>query len=107
MPIERLYSKVSGVSHHNADGTSRQEIIGELCYQGQPLLLIREPNQYSQDNIGVYVAYQIGYVNPELAREIAPLIDQGGGVEAQITDITGGTEEKPTRGVNVEFVIYE
>ena len=86
MPIERLYSKISGVTHHNADGTSRQEIIGELCYNGQPLLLIREPNQYSQDNIGVYVAYQIGYVNPELARKIAPVIDQGGEVDDQGVD---------------------
>ena len=55
----------------------------------------------------MYVAYQIGYVNPELAREIAPIIDQGGGVEAKITDITGGTEDKPTQGVNVEFMIYD
>jgi single-stranded-DNA-specific exonuclease len=106
-PIETLYSKLSGVTHHNADGTNRQEIIAELCYNGQPLLLMREPNQFSPDNIGVYVAYQIGYVNPDLAKELAPLIDVGGAVDAHITDITGGTEDKPTRGVNVEFNIYD
>lgn len=106
-PMETLYSKLSGVTHHNVDGTNRQEIIGELCYNGQSLLLIREPNQYSQDNIGVYVAYQVGYVNPDLAKELAPIIDAGGVVDARITDITGGTEDKPTQGVNVEFTIYD
>jgi single-stranded-DNA-specific exonuclease len=105
--METIFSKLSGVTRNNMDGTDRQEIIGELCYEGQQLLLIRKPNQYSHDNIGVYVAYQVGYVNPELASEIAPLIDQGGAVDARITNITGGSEERPTRGVNVEFLIYD
>jgi hypothetical protein len=105
--MENIYSKISGVTHHNADGTSRQEIIAELCFDGQPLLLMREPNQYSYDNIGVYVAYQVGYVNPEIAGVLAALLDSGGVVDAHITDVTGGTEDKPTLGVNVEFRIYD
>jgi len=105
--MERIYSKLSGVTQHNADGTSRQEIIAELCYQGQPLLLMREPNQYSENNIGVYVAYQVGYASPEVADLLAQVLDLGGMVEAQITDITGGTEDKPTRGVNVEYLVYD
>lgn len=105
--MENVYSKLSGVTHHNADGTSRQEIIAELCYQDQPLLLIREPNQFSYNNISVYIAFQVGYVNPDLAEALAPIIDEGGAVNAYITDITGGTEDKPTLGVNVEFRIYE
>jgi hypothetical protein len=105
--MEKIYSKLSGVTHHNADGTSRQEIIAELCYNDQPLLLIREPNQYSYNNIGVYVAYQVGYISPEMAELLAPILDAGGVVETHITDITGGMEDKPTRGVNVEFTIYD
>ena len=105
--MERIYSKLSGVTHHNADGTSRQDIIAELCYEGQPLLLIREPNHYSYNNIGVYVTYQVGYVTPEMAEMLAPIIDEGGAVEAHITGITGGTEEKPTQGVNLEFTVYD
>jgi hypothetical protein len=105
--METIYSKLSGVTHHNVDGTSRQEVIAELCYQDQHLLLIREPNQFSHNNIGVYIAYQIGFVNPELAESLAPFIDEGGAVNASITDITGGTEDKPTLGVNVEFRIYD
>lgn len=106
-PIETIYSKLQGVTHTNSDGSQRQDVIAELCYPGQTLLLLREPNQYSFNNIGVYVAYQVGHINPELAGELAPLIDAGGVVQAQITEITGGTEDKPTRGVNVSFTIYD
>ena len=106
-PIETIYSKLQGVTHTNPDGSKRQDVIAELCYHDQQLLLLREPNQYSYNNIGVYVAYQIGRVNPELADMLAPLIDEGGVVQAQVTEITGGTEDKPTRGVNVSFTIYE
>ena len=106
-PIETIYSKIQGVTRTNRDGTSRQEIIAELCYQDQQLVLMRAPNQYSPNNLDVYVAYQVGYVNPELADLLAPILDEGGVVRAQITEITGGSEDKPTRGVNVSFTIYE
>ena len=105
--METIYSKLAGVTHTNPDGSNRQDIIDALAHKGQPLILLREPNQYSYDNIGVYVAFQIGYVNPELAAELAPLIDEGVPIEAQITEITGGTEEKPTQGVNVAFTVFE
>ena len=107
MAPETIYSKLSGVTRHNADGSNRQEIISELCYDGQPLLLMRRPNQYSYDNIDVYVAFQVGYINPELAEMLAPHLDEGGALEARVTGITGGSEEKPTLGVNVEFIIYD
>ena len=106
-PIEMLYSKLQGVTRTNRDGTSRQEIIDELCYQGQQLVLMRAPNQYSPNNLDVYVAYQIGQVNPELADLLVPILDQGVVVRAEITELTGGSEDKPTRGVNVSFTIYE
>jgi len=105
--MDTIYSKLAGVTRQNPDGSDRQEIINALTYNGQPLYLFREPNQYSYKNIGVYIAFQIGYLNPDMADEIAPLIDEGIPVEAQITDITGGTEAKPTQGVNVAFTIFE
>lgn len=106
-PLETIYSKLQGVTRTNRDGTDRQEIIADLCYQGQQLLLMRTPNQYSENNLDVYVAYQVGQVNPELADLLAPILDEGGIVRAHVTDITGGSEDKPTRGVNVSFTIYE
>jgi single-stranded-DNA-specific exonuclease len=106
-PVETIYSKLQGVTRTNRDGSQRQDVIAELCYQGQQLLLMRAPNQYSHNNLDVYVAYQVGQVNPELADLLAPILDEGRVVRAHITEITGGTEDKPTRGVNVSFTIYE
>jgi hypothetical protein len=53
------------------------------------------------------VAYQIGQVNWELADLLVPILNEGGMVRAEITELTGGSEDKPTRGVNVSFTIYE
>lgn len=106
-PVETIFSKLQGVTHTNRDGTNRQEIITELCYEGQQLVLMRTPNQYSDNNLDVYIAFQVGQVNTELAELLTPVLDDGGLVRARITDITGGSEDKPTRGVNVEFAIYE
>lgn len=107
MALETIYSKLQGVTRTNRDGTNRQEIITELCYPGQQLLLMRAPNQYSENNLDVYVAFQVGQVNSELADLLAPILDEGRIVRAHVTEITGGSEEKPTRGVNVRFTIYE
>jgi hypothetical protein len=105
-PTETIYSKLQGVTRTNRDGTNRQEIISELCYQGQQLLLMRAPNQYNENNLDVYVTYQVGQVSPELADLLAPILDEGGIVRAYVTEITGGSEDKPTHGVNVSFTIY-
>jgi hypothetical protein len=106
-PQETIYSKLQGVTRTNRDGTNRQDIISELCYQGQQLLLMRAPNRYNENNLDVYVAYQVGQVTPELADFLAPILDEGDVVQAHVTEITGGSEDKPTRGVNVRFTIYE
>ena len=106
-PVETIYSKLQGVTYTNRDGTERQEIIANLCFPGQQLVLMQAPNQYNANNLDVYVAFQIGQVNTEIADLLAPMLAAGGRVRAHVTEITGGTEDKPTRGVNVEFTIYE
>ena len=40
----------------------------------------------------------------DLAGDLAPHMDRGGRVKAYITDITGGTRDQPTRGVNIRIV---
>lgn len=45
--VKHFYSKVSGVTFKNSDGTERQRII-ENCHTGEVLLLVREPdNKYN------------------------------------------------------------
>lgn len=106
-PLETVYSKLQGVTRTNRDGSSRQEIIEALSYAGQQLVLMRAPNQYSENNLDVYVAYQVGQINSELADMLVPILEAGGVVRAEITEITGGSEDKPTRGVNISLTIYE
>mgnify|MGYP001555385259 CR=1 FL=1 len=76
------------------------------------LVLRREPaNRFDPNAIAAYVRarallffsaeVQIGYLNAELAPEMARYIDKGGTLNCSITEVTGGGKGKPTLGVNV------
>ena len=45
--------------------------------------------------------YHLGYVPASRAKYLAPKLRAGVKVSVTVTDVTGGTKEKPTRGVNV------
>ena len=71
--------KVVGESFDNPDGTSRQKII-EQCKIGNPVSLVREPNnRYDPNAVGVHVTGrgQIGYVSSENAEWMADVLDKG------------------------------
>lgn len=104
MAKKPFFSKVSGVSYPNPDGSSRQEIIKKYCQPGRRLLLIKEPeNKYDPNAIAIYIEvgpkkYQIGYVSAAANRDLH--------IEdyiVTIKNITGGTKEQETIGVNLTF----
>lgn len=105
------YNKVAGISHANDDGVSRQQIVSLYCRTGSPLRFIPEPdNQHSKHAVSIWVetaegSKQLGYVpkeiDPEFIREV---FQNKKAVVGRITDVTGGTKAKPTRGVNYEYV---
>ena len=77
-----------------------------------PLIFKREPsNPYDADAVGVWIKarallfftsdVQIGYLTAHLAKEMARYIDKGGHLVGHITEVTGGTHDKPTLGVNI------
>lgn len=77
-----------------------------------PLILKREPkNPYDKNAVAVWILarafifftseVQIGYLNAEVAEEIARYLDEGGSVFGTITEVTGGVGKKPTLGVNI------
>jgi len=112
MATGTFHSKVAGVTFKNTDGSSRQDYIRAYCKQGMDLILKREPdNPYDNNAVGVWIKsralivftseVQIGYLNAEVAEEIADYIDNGGTVVGKITEVTGGTHGKPTFGVNI------
>ena len=51
--------------------------------------------------------YQIGYLSDEsgAAQQVFDYAMAGGAAAAEIKDVTGGTRDKPTLGVNIEITL--
>jgi hypothetical protein len=112
MTTGTLRSKVAGVTASNPDGRSRQKYIRAFCRPGMSIFFRREPeNAYDPNAVGVRITaralfifssdVQIGYLNEDLAQEMARYIDKGGKLVGSITEVTGGSDGKPTLGVNI------
>lgn len=99
-------SKIVGVTIGD-----RQANIKKHCRPGMPLILIPEPdNPVDENAIGIWVIapgfltskkVQIGYFEARLAGDLSGRMSSGENVTAKITNITGGTKDKPTLGVNI------
>ena len=91
MPYRVIHSKVAGVSKKNEDGEKIQSILADLN-DACDLKLVREPdNSYDTNAIKVYAhGDHIGYINADLAKDLAKKMDNGIAVDASIDEITGG-----------------
>lgn len=113
--MREFFTNVVGVTKKNDDGSSRQDNIVSFVKKGMPAVLIREPdNKFDKNAVGVWVEassclfgkanHQIGYLDARLAGELAPLLDSGIPVEAEVVDTTGGPyEDKENYGVNLKI----
>jgi hypothetical protein len=100
-----LHSKVVGVTRHNHDGSDRQE-IAQACRGGERLTLRREPDNPQDANAVAVVrgnGDQVGYLSAGVAEQIAPLLDAGAPITAVVSEVTGGTPDRPTYGVNLHI----
>lgn len=91
MKRQTFSTKVAGVTHHNQDGSNRQEILSR-CKTGQSIQLVREAdNPYDQHAIAVVTKQgkQLGYM-PGGDYRLAEHMDKGGQVSARIVAVTGG-----------------
>lgn len=93
-----FHTKVVGTSKKNEDDESIQKLlkdISEYCYEGQPLSLEHESdNPYDKNAIKVFFEFDhIGYINKDIAKELASLVDQQR-AEAELCEITGGENGK-------------
>lgn len=98
-------SKVVGVSRHNDDGSSRQEIIQAEVEEGDPLYLEAEPdNPHDPQAVKVLSKrhHQIGYLKRTLAVEVKPALDHKTEVIARATWVNG--EEIKGVGIRIELV---
>jgi len=99
---ESFHTKLVGVTFEG-----RQELIAKL-QAGDHLELVREPdNDYDRNAIAVIAGRlrgiqggQLGFLNRDLSRELAPVIDEGLAYKVSVADITGGDGDH-SRGVNV------
>jgi hypothetical protein len=109
-----FHTSVAGVTMKNDDGMERQKLILAAAKVGQAVELIREPDNEHDDNaVAVWIEStvllvakvrgKIGYIPADLAWEIAEHMDDGGKIRATISELTGGTADKPTRGVVLEL----
>ena len=90
-----FYTKIVGVTFEN-----RQSLLADL-QEGQELALKREKNnEYDPNAVAVYAQENhLGYLKREIARRIAPNIDEGIIYQAMVTQITG--LNKDNLGVNI------
>ena len=90
---------VWGEEQANVDGSSRQEIIGKLR-EGDEIELIRHPGDGDKNMISVVSEKgEIGRLTQGDAATLAPYIDRGGRVRAQVSAIRGGTKDRPELNV--------
>jgi hypothetical protein len=115
-----IRTKIRGVTKTNADGTRRQQVIKSECHAGDALYFAREPTNVADPNaIKVLrvvcsdvpdkpqLGAQLGYLSRELARKLAPKMDNDKLVlMGQITEVTGGDYGR-SFGVNIQVVQYD
>ena len=49
---------------------------------------------------------QLGFLNSELAEDIAEKLDNGARIDAFLEEITGGYGDKKNLGANISLVVY-
>ena len=97
-----ILTTVAGVSY-------RQNAISR-CSEGQAVQLIRDPsNEHDQNAIEVHAGEHIGFISKDEAETLALYLDFYGheSVEATIDSISGGADEKPTKGVIINIKLPE
>jgi hypothetical protein len=90
---------VWGENQTNVDGSSRQEIIAKLS-EGDEIELVRHPGDSDKNMIAVVSEKgEIGRLTQGDAATLAPYLDRGGRVRAQVSAIRGGTKDRPELNV--------
>lgn len=99
MPNTRIpglfITKVAGVTFKNSNRTSRQRILNE-CIVGEKLVLVHTPLEEDENAVAVkrQNGDQIGNLGATVAWSIAPKLDKGQIVEAEIVDLVSFTSRE-------------
>ncbi len=110
-PSRTFRATVAGVTHSNADGRSRQDLVGAFR-PGDLLLFNREPdNAHDSNAVAVHDpgGRQLGYLPAcRIAEDVARWMDSGERtIASKVVEVTGGTREKRNRGLVIEIQIFK
>lgn len=107
-----INTKIVGVTHQCPNtGVNRQDLIRAYVRPGMQLDLTPEPNNPFDDQ-AISVTFEkrivirkqrvhLGYLPQSRARQVQTLLAEGKKLIVFVNEVTGGTKEKPTRGVNL------
>ena len=81
-------TNIAGITHQNDDGSSRREIL-KKCKIGEELTLAHTPIRQDKNAVKVTrdTGEQIGWLHDFVAEEIAPMLDNGRLVTAEIVEL--------------------
>ena len=98
-----IRTKVSGVTFTNADGTSRQELLKHI-QPGDPITVVKDR---IEDNVVYMVRHAIGIIGSVKSEVLKGFLAADGTddslIAGTVIQVTGGTEDKPTLGCNIEL----
>ena len=97
------------MTRENDNGSSRQSVI-KKCRVGEHLDLLHDrKNRYDKNAIKVCRTNgsQLGFLDSDLAGDIAEETKAGYFFTAYVSSLTGGTIRKPNRGCNILVVRFE
>lgn len=99
------YTAVSGESHHNEDGVSRQDILKKLKTNDTVALVPEPDNPYSRHAVRIVSEWGVvGYISGADTEEVAEdLATRKIAPFGSIVSIHGGTKDKPNRGLVVQL----
>ena len=109
-----ITTKISGVTHDDpSTGANRQALIKTYVKPGMELTPKAEPtNEYDPNAVSLWFKTRIlliprnvhiGYINKTHNAYISQKLRSGEKVTVVVTEVTGGTKDKPTRGVNISI----
>ena len=111
--MRSFYTKIVGVTFNNHNGSQRQQLITDMTrhYQRRGFvalhLLRQQNNPHDKNAVAVLDPHgrQLGYLSRQVARTIAPVIDNGGSVSATAVNITGGTPKNFGVNLRLEYSV--
>lgn len=99
--IGHFHTKIAGVTHEN-----RQALVPHLGRFQQLNMDHDEENEHDENAVKLLTSdkRQVGFLKREVAAEVVSEIKQGILFSCFVSEVTGGTPDKPTYGCNLLIV---